>query len=95
MSDIHVALPSPPNSDHHSPPVESCINPSTTVIMDEEYRGHLHKRSKEDGVAGDEDEGISSPEMKKFKEDLPLPIDFSRLRLGRVQLYMYMTIYVC
>uniref|UniRef100_A0A1X7V4R5 PPM-type phosphatase domain-containing protein n=1 Tax=Amphimedon queenslandica TaxID=400682 RepID=A0A1X7V4R5_AMPQE len=80
MSDIHVALPSP-NSDSHSPPVESCIDPSTTGIMNEEYTGHLHKRSKDDGVADDEDEGVS---LQKFKEELPLPIDFSRLRCDRV-----------
>ncbi|XP_003390138.2 PREDICTED: protein phosphatase 1D-like [Amphimedon queenslandica] len=84
MSDIHAALPSPPNSDSHSPPVESCIDSSTSGIMDEEYGVRLQKRSKDDGVADDEDEGVSLPEMKKFKEDLPLPIDFSRLRCDRV-----------
>lgn len=94
MSDIHDALPSPPNSDSHSPPVESCIDPSNTGIMDEEYTGHLHKRSKDDGVGDDEDEGVSLPEIKKFKEDLPLPIDYSRLRLGGSIIYVYTYVHV-
>ena len=64
MSDIHDAL--------HCPPVESCIDPSTTGIMDEEeYAGHLEKRSKEEGAAADDEgEGFSLPGMKKFKENL-------------------------
>ena len=42
----------------------------------------LHKRPKEDEE--EEDEGVSSPHTKRFKEDIhtlaPLPIDFSRIR---------------
>uniref|UniRef100_A0A1X7UZI9 Uncharacterized protein n=1 Tax=Amphimedon queenslandica TaxID=400682 RepID=A0A1X7UZI9_AMPQE len=46
MSEIHlhVAFPSPPNIDSLSPPVESCIDPSTTGIMNEEEYAVVFRR---------------------------------------------------